>query len=120
MFSVAQTRTFSAAHYLAGAEARPHYRHMHGHSFTVTVRCTGGLDAGEGWVVDLETLDGALAETLSLLEDRVLNDVEGLGAPTMENISRFIFDRLAAKSLPVCEVQLSRPSLGQSVTYTKG
>jgi 6-pyruvoyltetrahydropterin/6-carboxytetrahydropterin synthase len=59
----------------------------------------------------------ALDEIRATLDHRLLNEIEGLGNPTLENLARFIFER-AKKSLPeVARVKLRRPSYGQSCVY---
>jgi 6-pyruvoyl-tetrahydropterin synthase len=47
----------------------------------------------------------------------VLNDITAIGAPTLENLARYVY-REAKQRLPeVCRVRLSRPSVGQSCVY---
>lgn len=106
---------FDAAHQLdAGA---PENRRLHGHSFQVEVTLAGEPDAKTGFLRDFGEVDAALKKVRDLLDHRLLNEVEGLSNPTLENIARFIFVR-SRKALPeVVRVRIERPSHGQSCTY---
>jgi 6-pyruvoyltetrahydropterin/6-carboxytetrahydropterin synthase len=55
-----------------------------------------------------------------LLDHRLLNEVEGLGNPTLENIARFIHARAKAALPQIVRVRVERPSYGQSCTYEGG
>jgi len=50
----------------------------------------------------------------------LLNDIGGLGAPTLENLARYIYREAKARLPEVCRVRLSRPSVGQSCVYEEG
>jgi 6-pyruvoyltetrahydropterin/6-carboxytetrahydropterin synthase len=113
---ITQQFTFDAAHYL-GAAPTDANRRIHGHSFYVEITLRGQPDALYGWIRDFAEVNAAISEIRQGLDHRLLNDLHELGAPTLENLSRFIF-REAKRRLPeVCRVSLSRPSLGQSCTY---
>ena len=115
MLEISQTFSFDAAHHL-GAGA-PENRRLHGHSFYVEVVLQGEPDAATGFLRDFGEVDAALKEVRGLLDHRLLNEVEGLSNPTLENLARFIF-RAAKQKLPqVARVKISRPSYGQSCTY---
>jgi 6-pyruvoyltetrahydropterin/6-carboxytetrahydropterin synthase len=115
MIEITQEFGFDAAHYLdVGASEN---RRVHGHSFYVEVTLRGEPDPLTGILRDLGLVKAALGEIAETLDHRLLNDVEGLAAPTLENLACYIFD-LARKSLPeVCRVRIRRPSCGQSCTY---
>ncbi|HSC60095.1 MAG TPA: 6-carboxytetrahydropterin synthase [Rhizomicrobium sp.] len=115
MIELTQEFGFDAAHYLGlGA---PENSRMHGHSFYCEVTLRGEPDAATGFLRDLGEVKAVLDEIRAILDHRLLNDVEGLGNPTLENLARFIFFR-ARKSLPeVSRVKLRRPSYGQSCVY---
>lgn len=114
MIELTQEFSFDAAHYLDGA---PEYRRMHGHSFYAEVTLRGEPDPKTGFLRDLGEVDRVLKTIREALDHRLLNEVEGLGLPTLENLARFIHAR-AKKDLPeVVRVKLRRPSYGQSCTY---
>jgi 6-pyruvoyltetrahydropterin/6-carboxytetrahydropterin synthase len=109
---ITQQFTFDAAHHL-GAGA-PENRRVHGHSFYVEVTLRGEPDAEKGWVRDFGEVNAVLCGIRDELDHRLLNDIEGLGAPTLENLARFIFARAKKKLPEVCRVKISRPTYGQS------
>jgi 6-pyruvoyltetrahydropterin/6-carboxytetrahydropterin synthase len=47
----------------------------------------------------------------------LLNEVEGLGNPTLENLARFIFHAAKRRLPEVARVKISRPSYGQTCIY---
>jgi 6-pyruvoyltetrahydropterin/6-carboxytetrahydropterin synthase len=112
---ITQQFTFDAAHSL-GAGA-PENRRIHGHSFYVDVTLCGEADGGTGWVRDFGEVKAVLEAIREELDHRLLNDLEGLGAPTLENLARHIYRRAKQKLPEVCRVRISRPSYGQSCLY---
>jgi 6-pyruvoyltetrahydropterin/6-carboxytetrahydropterin synthase len=114
MIEISQEFTFDAAHFLDGA---PEYRRMHGHSFYAEVTLRGEPNAATGFLRDLGEVNRVLGEVRDLLDHRVLNEVEGLGKPTLENLARFIFERAREKLPEVARVKLRRPTYGQSCIY---
>jgi len=114
MIELTQEFSFDAAHYLDGA---PEYRRMHGHSFYAEVTLRGEPDPATGFLRDLGEVDRVLKTIREALDHRLLNEVEGLGLPTLENLARFIHARAKADLPEVVRVKLRRPSYGQSCTY---
>ena len=51
------------------------------------------------------------------LDHRMLNDIPDLGSPTLENITRWIFQRAHAQFPEVVRVRVRRPSYGESCMY---
>jgi 6-pyruvoyltetrahydropterin/6-carboxytetrahydropterin synthase len=115
MIELTQEFTFDAAHHL-GVGA-PENRRMHGHSFYVEVTLRGEPDAASGVLRDLGEVKTALAAIGESLDHRLLNEVEGLGPPTLENLARFVFQRARAKLPETVRVRIRRPSYGQSCVY---
>ncbi|HEY3637927.1 MAG TPA: 6-carboxytetrahydropterin synthase [Rhizomicrobium sp.] len=118
MIELTQEFTFDAAHYLGvGAEEN---RRIHGHSFYVEVTLRGEPDAATGVLRDLGEIKTGLAAIGGELDHRLLNDVEGLGTPTLENLARFIFRKAKASFPETARVCIRRPTYGQSCTYEEG
>jgi 6-pyruvoyltetrahydropterin/6-carboxytetrahydropterin synthase len=115
---ITQQFTFDAAHQL-GAGA-PENRRLHGHSFYVEVSLRGEPEAEHGWVRDFAEVNAVIGAIRDELDHRLLNDIEGLGAPTLENLARFIFARARSRLPEVCRVRINRPSHGQSCVYGEG
>jgi 6-pyruvoyltetrahydropterin/6-carboxytetrahydropterin synthase len=116
---ITQQFGFDAAHYLEDAPSGAN-RRMHGHSFYAEVTLAGEPDPDKGWVRDFGEVNGVLATIRSELDHQLLNEIAGLGAPTLENLARHIFRQAKARMPEVCRVRLSRPSSGQSCVYEEG
>jgi 6-pyruvoyltetrahydropterin/6-carboxytetrahydropterin synthase len=106
---------FDAAHYLG--EGAPENRRMHGHSFYVEVSLRGEPHPQKGWVRDLGEVNAVLGDIREELDHRLLNEIEGLGVPTLESLSRYIYRRAKQRLPETCRVRVSRPSYGQSCVY---
>jgi 6-pyruvoyltetrahydropterin/6-carboxytetrahydropterin synthase len=113
MIEITQQFGFDAAHHLGTGAAEN--RRLHGHSFQVEVTLRG--DAPDGVLRDFGEVDTALKSVREILDHRLLNDVEGLGAPTLENLARFIYAEAKTRLPQVVRVKIVRPSYGQSCTY---
>lgn len=115
MIELSQEFGFDAAHYLGNSA--PENRRLHGHSFYAEVTLRGEPNPATGFLRDLGDVDAALKTIRADLDHRLLNDIEELGVPTLENLAKYIFVR-ARKALPeVVRVRLRRPSYGQTCTF---
>jgi 6-pyruvoyltetrahydropterin/6-carboxytetrahydropterin synthase len=115
MLELTQEFVFDAAHRLG--QGAPENLRLHGHSFYVEVTLRGEPDGRHGWLRDLAEVKTALEAIRGELDHHLLNDIAGLGPPTLENLARFIFER-AKLSLPeVARVRVRRPSYGQACSY---
>ena len=120
MFQLSQSFHFDAAHSLrrsadVGAEAIGS-RRMHGHSYRAEVTVRGEADPATGMLIDLGVLRAAIAALRERLDHHNLDEVEGLGAPTMENLCLFIHRALA--HLPgLSAVSVARDSSGDRCVY---
>lgn len=115
MIELTQEFGFDAAHFL-GAGA-PENQRMHGHSFYVEVTLRGEPDAMTGFLRDLGEVKEVLEGLQEELDHRLLNDIDGLNNPTLENLAQFIFRRAKEKLPEVARVKIRRPSYGQSCVY---
>ena len=120
---------FSAAHRLAdparpdddnrrlyGKCANPE-PHGHDYRFEVTVR--GVPDARTGLLTNLGVLDSLVeSRVLSTFDHRYLNDISGLELPTLECISRWIWDRLHQDLPGIDRVLVRRGSCGEGCMYS--
>lgn len=115
MVEISQQFSFDAAHCLDAGAAEN--RRIHGHSFYVEVTLRGEPDPKTGFLRDFGQVDAALKSVRDMLDHRMLNEVEGLAHPTLENLARFIFAQAQARLPEIARVKISRPSYGQSCTY---
>jgi 6-pyruvoyltetrahydropterin/6-carboxytetrahydropterin synthase len=119
MFEVFKEFTFEAAHQLAVNVSDGHpYARLHGHSFKVEIFLRGDIDPMTNWVVDFGEIDRKLQDVREQLDHHYLNDIEGLEVPTLECISRWIWQRLH-KSLPsIDRVLVRRGSCGEGCVFS--
>lgn len=108
---------FDAAHrFHHGPEEHP-YRRLHGHSFLVEVALAGAPDPMTGFIVDFARLEAAGDDVRRTLDHAMLNEVPGLEAPSLENIARWVWARLAPEFPQLSRVTVRRPSCRQSCVY---
>jgi len=111
MFELSQTFSFDAAHTLkrqVSPEEAAGSRRIHGHTYTAEVMVRGERKAESGMVVDLAVLREVIAGIRSQLDHHFLDEVSGLGAPTLENLCVFIFAQVQAQIPHVSGVAVSR------------
>jgi len=109
---------FDAAHQFTHFPPGHPNRGIHGHSFQVEVALRGEPDPRTGFIVELAELERACAEVRAALDHRMLNDVEGLQKPSLENLCLWIWRRLAPRFSSLSRVTVRRDSAGQSCSYT--
>jgi 6-pyruvoyltetrahydropterin/6-carboxytetrahydropterin synthase len=115
MWELTKSFRFEAAHALHGTTLGLASEEIHGHSFRAEVTVRGIPDPASGMVLDLGLLERSLAEVRNALDHKLLNKIEALGQPTLENLSRFIWDRIPDTRLT--RVSVHRDSCNESCTY---
>ncbi|MBT5157856.1 MAG: 6-carboxytetrahydropterin synthase [Rhodobiaceae bacterium] len=108
--------TFDAAHSLGHYPAGHANTRVHGHSFRARVTVEG-LPDDHGQIVDLEKMGAALKDMQARLDHQMLNEIEGLHQPTLENLCLWIWENLRQPLPQICAVEVFRDSLGQSCLY---
>jgi len=111
---------FEAAHLLpqaiAGTEKK--YGRLHGHSYRVRVTLDGEPHAETGLIVPFETFEKAIHTARDQLDHSFLNeDIDELGLPTLENIARWLWHRLAADLPGLSEVAVARDTCREGCIY---
>jgi 6-pyruvoyltetrahydropterin/6-carboxytetrahydropterin synthase len=89
-----KTFTIDAAHHLPDVPAGHKCGRLHGHTFTIEIHACGEVGNKSGWVVDFADIAKAFASIHNRLDHSYLNEIEGLGNPTSENIARWIWAHL--------------------------
>jgi 6-pyruvoyltetrahydropterin/6-carboxytetrahydropterin synthase len=107
---------FEAAHYLP-AEPRSTNGRIHGHSFRARVSIDGRIDPASGCVLHFDTLTAAIQEAHEALDHRLLNEVDGLQTPTLENISVWLWNRLQNRVPGLAEIEVARDSCHEGCIY---
>lgn len=117
MFELSKQFRFDAAHTLDRSINTESSRRIHGHSYRAEVTVRGHPDPVTGMVVDLGRLERTMADARDALDHRFLDEVNDLGPATMENLSRWIWDRLAPEVANLFKVSVYRDSSGEACSY---
>ena len=112
-FEIEKDFQFEAAHYFGHDDANDLFKKVHGHSFAGTVRIEGDAQEEKGWIRDLWKIDQVVKEVVGPLDHSLLNEVDGLEQPALEQIAKWIFDRLEPRLPGLACVEVSRPSCGE-------
>ena len=113
--TLSQRFFFDAAHTLRREIESEGSRRIHGHTYQAEVSVRGPLDPATGMVIDLGLLRERLQAVRAQLDHHLLDDVPGLGIPTLENLCLFIAQALPAELRPrVSRVRVWREALGDS------
>jgi len=119
MYEIFKEFTFEAAHHLAVNVAAGHpYAKLHGHSFRVEVFLKGEKDDDKHWLYDFGEIERHIVELRQELDHTYLNEIEGLEVPTLENITRWIWNRLHNEVPGLDRVLVRRGSLGEGCVYS--
>jgi 6-pyruvoyltetrahydropterin/6-carboxytetrahydropterin synthase len=81
------------------------------------VAIRGRADPETGMVLDLGLFERALDGARLGLDHRFLDDVPGLGPPTMENIAVWIWRKVSGACGPLARVTVYRDSTGDTCSY---
>ena len=109
---------FEAAHFLPSAPPGHPNSRVHGHSFRVRITVEGEPHPQTGLVMHFDDLSTALADAREDLDHRLLNEVAGLEAPTLERITMWLWNRLANRVPGLAEVAVSRDSCHEGCVYS--
>jgi 6-pyruvoyltetrahydropterin/6-carboxytetrahydropterin synthase len=98
MYELSREFRFDAAHTLQRTVDVEPSRRIHGHSYRAEVVVRGRPDPETGMLIDLTLFDQALEEARDGLDHRFLDEINDLGPATIENLSAWIWRKVA----PVC------------------
>ena len=115
-----QSFYFEAAHtlrrYVEGESDAS--RRVHGHTYHADVTLRGEPDPGTGMVVDLGLVRRELGALRERLDHRFLDEVPGIGPPTLENLCAFIARELRPALPLLVRVAVYRPASGDRATLS--
>jgi 6-pyruvoyltetrahydropterin/6-carboxytetrahydropterin synthase len=117
MWELSKTFRFEAAHTLERAVDAEPSRRVHGHSYRAEVTIRGVADPKTGMVIDLGLFERAIADARDGLDHRLLDEVFDLGPATMENLSAWIWRRMAPVASGLFRVTVYRDSQGEACSY---
>ena len=117
MFELSKQFRFEAAHTLERTIDAAGSRRIHGHSYRAEVVIRGEADPKSGMVLDLGLFERALMTVRDGLDHHFLDEVEGLGPATMENLAVWIWRRVSGTCGRLVRVTVFRDSTGDACSY---
>jgi 6-pyruvoyltetrahydropterin/6-carboxytetrahydropterin synthase len=114
LFTVSQSTFFDAAHTLRREIDAEGSKRIHGHTYRIEVSVQGQPDPTTGMVIDLGFLRQRLSGVRAQLDHHLLDEVSGLGIPTLENIAAFIANSLNDLRPPLSSVRVWRDGIGDA------
>ena len=115
-YELTQRFFFDAAHTLNRALETEGSRRVHGHTYHAELCVRGAPDPATGMVLDLGLLRIEAEKIRALLDHRMLDTIEGLGRPTLENLCAFIARQVQGAGLPLSAVAVWRDGIGDRCT----
>ena len=112
IYELSQRFFFDAAHTLRRSIDAAGSARVHGHTYSAEVAVRGAADAQTGMVLDLGVLRLAIEQLRAGLDHQLLDELPGLGPPTLENLCRHVHHSLTLAGLPVCRVSIWREGIG--------
>jgi 6-pyruvoyltetrahydropterin/6-carboxytetrahydropterin synthase len=116
-YTLSQRFHFDAAHTLRRDIEAQGSRRVHGHTYDCEIFVAGEVNPKTGMVVDLGSIRAAITEVQAALDHHFLDEVPGVGIPTLENLCRYIFDALKPKIGGLTRVRVWRESIGDGCEY---
>lgn len=89
-----KTFDFDCAHHLPCFPQGHKCRGMHGHTMRVDVIIEGDMPEGQDYLIDFADMKAVIDPLRQQLDHKLLNEVEGLAVPTVENMAKWIWNRL--------------------------
>lgn len=117
MFELSKQFRFDAAHTLNRVIETESSRRIHGHSYRAEVTVRGRPDPHTGMLIDLGLLERAMEDARDALDHRFLDEINDLGPATIENLSRWIWERLRPTIVNLHKITVYRDSSGEACSY---
>jgi 6-pyruvoyltetrahydropterin/6-carboxytetrahydropterin synthase len=117
IYELSQRFYFEAAHSLEREIDVESSRRIHGHTYHAQVFVRGVPDSKTKMIVDLGHLNRMITSVRDELDHRFLDEVPGLGTPTIENLCTFIYDKLRPAVPQLMRVAIERPASGDRCDY---
>lgn len=117
MYELSKQFRFDAAHTLDRIVQTESSRRIHGHSYRGEVTLRGRPDPESGMIVDVGILERELEGVRDALDHRFLDDINDLGPATMENLCRWIWERLKPSFPALTKVSVYRDSNSDACSY---
>jgi 6-pyruvoyltetrahydropterin/6-carboxytetrahydropterin synthase len=116
-YEISQRFYFDAAHTLKREIEAEGSRRVHGHTYHAEVFLSGEPQGKNGMVMDLGFVRVEVEALREKLDHHFLDEVAGVGIPTLENLCAFIWRELKPKLPTLSAVSVERHSIGDKCTY---
>lgn len=117
MHEISQRFFFDAAHTLRREIEAEGSKRVHGHTYHAEVCVRGQPQSQSGMVLDLGFLRREVGLLREKLDHHFLDEVPGLGIPTLENLCTFIWRELKPQVPGLAAVTVERQALGDRCVY---
>lgn len=114
IYELSQKFFFEAAHSLDRKIEAEASRRIHGHTYYAELTVEGTPDPASGMLMDLGVLRTMTEGARDKLDHRMLNDVEGLGAPTLENLCSYLWRHFEQMGCKPMRVTVRRDAMGDA------
>ncbi|MCY1306646.1 6-pyruvoyl tetrahydropterin synthase/QueD family protein [compost metagenome] len=112
VYELSQRFFFEAAHTLNRSIETEGSLRIHGHTYEAEVTVAGQPDPTSGMLIDLGYLRSEIARVREMLDHRFLDEVQGLGSATIENLCAFIRAQMEDSVPGLCAVMIERRASG--------
>lgn len=111
-YELSQKFYFEAAHTLHREIDADGSRRIHGHTYHSEITLVGVPNPRSGMLTDLAFVRKEIERVRAILDHRFLDEVKGLGPPTLENLCAFLFRELRDTLPDLIRVSIERPASG--------
>ena len=118
-YEITQRFFFDAAHTLKRKIEAEGSRRIHGHTYHCEVSLAGTPAASTGMVSDLGLLRAHLDTVREQLDHHYLDEIAGLGVPTLENLCTYVWCAVEAKFANIASVHIWREGMGDGCRLRK-
>ncbi len=118
-YEITQRFFFDAAHTLKRLIDTEGSRRIHGHTYHCEVSLSGTPDKQTGMVSDLGLLRAQLELVRDQLDHHYLDEIAGLGVPTLENLCAFVWRAVAPNFSSIASVHIWREGMGDGCRLRK-
>lgn len=98
--------SFDSAHYLPNVPEGHKCKEIHGHTYKLIVYLEDKVHDTLGWVADFAEVKQVVASVLTIIDHKLLNNIEGLENPTCELLAVWIWNRVKDKLPELKKIEL--------------
>lgn len=117
-YELSQKFYFEAAHTLDRVVDAEGSRRIHGHTYHCQISLAGDPSPHTGMLTDLGFVRREIERLRDKLDHRFLDEVEGLGPATLENLCTFVFRELKEVMPTLVKVTIERQASGDSCSLS--